>query len=221
MSFLWRRLAATGVGVLALDLPGSGDSAGDFSEARWDWWIYALGVGADWLENESGRPISLCGLRLGAALALELARLRGHRFARAILLDPVVHGEQTMTQYLRLRVAFSGLQTASHDRRETTASLRRSLARGESIEVAGYILAPELVAAIDAVDLSHESEMPFIPVDWIESSPHPHQEMVNSWSAADPAVTYHPVNVKHYWTHTRANAPHYQELASTLERIVA
>src|SRR5579864_8605852 len=44
-----RALAATGSGILLLDLFGTGDSGGDFCDARWELWIDDILAAADWL----------------------------------------------------------------------------------------------------------------------------------------------------------------------------
>ena len=64
-----RELSKAGVGVLLLDLFGTGDSAGSFSDARWDVWLQDVGTGLDFLEQRGLRP-SLWGLRLGGLLAM-------------------------------------------------------------------------------------------------------------------------------------------------------
>ena len=54
---------------------------------------------------------------------------------------------------------------------ETTKSLRATLAEGRSIEVGGYELAPEMAAALDALDLSGAALAPELRIDWIEVVP--------------------------------------------------
>lgn len=222
MSYLWRRLAAVGVGVLAIDLPGCGDSAGDFSEARWDNWMAAARTGLAWLESESDALVTLCGLRLGAVMALEMAGKSEGRVERVILMEPVICGEEMMTQFLRLRVAFSGLQSRESEKRLNTGELRRRFTAGEAVEIAGYILAPELIAVIDQLDLRAVRYYPAVPVDWIQITPSSSvDEVVELWQLGGAVVRYHPVTCKSYWTYTRANAPFYEQLALALEGVFA
>jgi exosortase A-associated hydrolase 2 len=159
-----RALAAQGYGVLQIDLYGCGDSAGDFGDARWEAWLDDVARARHWLEQQLGVPAGLWGLRLGALLALEAAR---HATPAALLLwQPVLHGQAFMTQFLRLRVASQMLGDGGGG---GTAALRATLQQGSPLEVAGYTLAPALVAAIDALDGSKLAPPP-CPVHWLEVS---------------------------------------------------
>jgi hypothetical protein len=211
MAYVWRRLAQSGAGVLAVDMPGCGDSAGDFGDARWPQWLDAIYRAHDWLQQSSERPISVCGLRLGAALALESERRID--WNRLVLLQPVIRGKEMMTQFLRLRVAFSGLRGVPAER-ETTQSIRGAMASGSKLEVAGYALDPELVQAIDEVDLSTFRPRTNCPIRWLETTSMEAAASVTAgWEAA---VTVIHVDVKPYWTHTRGEAPEYDTLVSAV-----
>lgn len=214
----FRRLAETGVGVLAVDLPGCGDSEGEFEDASWNSWKSSLQTSLNWLHRNSGRPISLCGMRLGGVLALEISGDCPAPPERIVLLQPVISGEQMMTQYLRARVAFSGMR-GQPDRRETTAVLRQRLAEGESLEVAGYVLTPHLVAAIDRVDLRIFRPGPAVPIDWLITQPSTEADIIETWRSSGVRVNLHSVAVKPYWLHTRGNAADYEPLALCLVRI--
>jgi exosortase A-associated hydrolase 2 len=161
-----RALAASGVGVLLLDLHGTGDSGGDFRDARWCTWLRDVETGADWLQRQGRSRVGAWGLRLGALLAAELAS-RGGRFDRLLLWQPVVSGEAMMTQFLRVRIA-AALGDAGT--RETTKLLREKLRSGDSIEVAGYELHAELWAAIDTARLDRLPPTT-TAVDWVELVP--------------------------------------------------
>jgi len=146
-----RRLVHAGYGVLLLDPAGTGDSGGDFADARWDGWLEDIAAGLDWLEGR-GRPLAgLWGLRLGGLLAVAAARANPARVPRLLLWQPVTSGRTFLNQFLRLRVA-AGL--SGDGERETTATLRAALAAGEPVEIAGYPLAPALAAAIEGADLT-------------------------------------------------------------------
>ena len=70
-ALLGRSLAARGVGCLALDLHGTGDSEGDFADARWEIWRRDAVAARDWLAGQGYASVSVVGLRLGACLALD------------------------------------------------------------------------------------------------------------------------------------------------------
>jgi exosortase A-associated hydrolase 2 len=224
MSSLWRFLAAEGVGVFAIDLPGCGDSEGDFADATWDAWLDALRTAWLWLLENSGRPSSICGLRLGAILALELIDRITAKPDKVILLSPVLTGEQMMTQFLRLRVAFSGMRDVP-EKRETTKVLRSLIAEGEKLEIAGYVLNPELVRRIDRLSLAAWTpQRANLRIDWLDCGPGGLAGLADSisetWRNAGAAVHHQSVDVKPYWTHTRGAADEYYALARALAAIV-
>ncbi|MES2018652.1 MAG: hydrolase 2, exosortase A system-associated [Pseudomonadota bacterium] len=157
-----RALAAIGYGVLQVDLHGCGDSDGDFAEARWEQWQADVGAASAWLHDRLGQPVGLWGLRLGALLALDYAR--SHPVAQLLLWQPVLAGAAFLTQFLRLRVA--GDMLADEAPASGTKQLRAQLSAGQRLEIAGYMLAPELAAAIDALDAANLA--PACPVHWFE-----------------------------------------------------
>lgn len=162
-----RALAAAGVAVLQLDLHGCGDSDGDFADARWEQWKRDVEHACQWLHQRTGVQPGLWGLRLGALLALDYAQNRRatHDMPERLLLwQPVMHGANFMTQFLRLRVAGAMLDDSAPA--AGTKELRAMLATGRVLEVAGYELAPELAAAIDALDGAGME--PPCPLTWIE-----------------------------------------------------
>jgi len=101
-----RAFTRAGHAVLQIDLAGCGDSSGDFGQARWDTWRADVALGADWLRARVDAPLRLWGLRLGALLALDYARLQDAQPVAGMLLwQPVLKGSTCLTQFLRLRLA--------------------------------------------------------------------------------------------------------------------
>jgi len=160
-----RALAGAGIGALVVDLYGTGDSAGDFRDARWETWRDDVSAAVAWLETWGRDRIGLLGVRLGGLLAMEVAAANQGRVDRAILWQPVARGERMLTQFLRLRVAASMGGSAAQ---ETTTSLRETFASGQSTQIAGYEVAPELAAALDSADIAAHGPAAGVPVDWIE-----------------------------------------------------
>lgn len=140
-----RRLAARGIDVLLLDPFGTGDSAGDFSDARWEIWREDVKAAVAWLGRRCGGRVGLWGLRLGALLAAEVAAGASGSVVRVLLWQPVLSGDRFLTQFLRLRVA-AGMGKGGNP--ERAKDLRARLQSGEVLEVAGYNLAPALAEAI-------------------------------------------------------------------------
>lgn len=147
-----RKFAADGISVLQMDLLGCGDSSGQFADARWESWKEDLAFGVKWLQNRGYRAIHLWGLRLGALLALDYARDIGTGLSSVLIWQPVLNGEQFLTQFLRLRVAGELLGGGSVS--TGTKLLRNELAAGHVLEIGGYALAPALALAIDQVNLA-------------------------------------------------------------------
>lgn len=199
-----RRLAGEGVAVLQVDLHGCGDSSGDFAEVRWETWLEDIALARDWLERRAGMRAGLWGLRLGALLALDFARLDGKRLERLVLWQPVTGGATFLTQFLRLRLAQDMLGVGDGERKGTDA-LRQSLLGGETLEIAGYELAPELAAAIDGCDAA--SLVPGgIPVDWFEVVPEAGRPMppgrrrvADGWLERDVDLRVHLVTGLPFW----------------------
>ena len=161
-----RRLAAQGYGVLQIDLLGTGDSAGDFFDARWDLWKQDLDTGAAWLRARVDTPLTLWGLRLGALLALDVARTAAMPLAPMLLWQPVASGSTYLTQFLRLRTANAML--GDDDAAQTgTKALRAALQAGQTLEIAGYDLTPALAHAIDTLP-ALEAMVPPVAVHWFD-----------------------------------------------------
>jgi exosortase A-associated hydrolase 2 len=103
-------------------------------------------------------------LRLGAVLACDVAQ-REERVDQLLLWQPVTNGSQFLTQFLRLRLASEML--AGGAATSATRELLQALAQGQSLEIAGYELHPDLAAALERVKL--EDLTPAVKrVDWME-----------------------------------------------------
>jgi exosortase A-associated hydrolase 2 len=161
-----RRLAELGVDVLLLDLFGTGDSAGDFADARWDIWRSDVRTAIDWLGSRTDGNAGLWGVRLGALLAADVLAAETVQIPCLLLWQPVLSGDRYLTQFLRLRVAATMNAGAE---KESTKALRERLSRGESLEIAGYELAPALADSISSLQLQSRMEgLGTLPVTWLE-----------------------------------------------------
>ena len=162
------RLAEKGMAVLLLDPFGTGDSAGDFRDARWDTWRDDVKTALAWLSERCEGPVGLWGLRLGALLAADVAAQYPGGLARLLFWQPLLSGDNYLTQFLRLRVA-AGMNGGAE--KETTKDLRAKWADGETVEVAGYDVSAELAAAISNIQLQELiSSLGDLPLDWFELS---------------------------------------------------
>lgn len=143
-----RSFAKRGVAVLQIDLYGCGDSDGDFGDAAWETWKNDIDFAWQWLNHKGYESIYSWGLRLGALLALDCARESKYGFEKHVLWQPVINGKSFMTQFLRLKLA-NGLMTGEKGEALSVKGLREMLNRGQSLEIAGYMLDPQLAAVID------------------------------------------------------------------------
>jgi exosortase A-associated hydrolase 2 len=145
-----RALADGGWAVLQIDLLGCGDSSGDFGDATWAAWLEDIARGYRWLEAKyRARPV-IWGIRLGGLLAVQsLAKLGSQ--PDLILWQPVLSGRVHLAQFLRLKVAGDALGEAAV--RTDTKALRQQLARGETVEIAGYALSRSLAEPMEAAEL--------------------------------------------------------------------
>ena len=163
-----RRLAASGLAVLQIDLYGCGDSDGQSGDAHWEIWKQDLMLALTWLRDRSNTPVALWGLRLGGLLALDVAQERGD-LASVLLWQPVIDGPAYLTQFLRLRLAADMLASGQGGQGGTDA-LRRLLADGVSLDIAGYTMTPALAAAIDHA-MPDVIAPPTCAVHWLEVAP--------------------------------------------------
>jgi len=197
-----RAFAALGFGVLQLDYFATGDSDGDFSEARWPIWLGDVGAAIDWLERRGLGPIGLWGLRFGALLAAAAANARPETIKRLVFWQPIVDGKSMLTQFLRIRIAAAMADGGAVEKVET---LRAALAAGESVEVAGYELAAELADAIAAARLDAVAPAA-AAIDWFEVAPEAgaallpaSQRVIDAWRQKGLAISTSVVAGDPFW----------------------
>jgi exosortase A-associated hydrolase 2 len=201
---LARRLAKSGIGVLLVDLYGTGDSEGDFHDARWQIWRDDVLAGISWLIARGHDSVDLLGLRLGGVLAMDAAKLGSAQIDRIVLWNPVTSGRNHVNQFLRLRTlgGISGDEMA----RETTKELRALLTGGQMIDVLGYRFSPPLAKDLDTLNLAEFGAACTANVDWFEVtgenangfSPGS-SRILDVWLEKGVRVAAHPVLDKPFW----------------------
>ncbi|MDK6078669.1 hydrolase 2, exosortase A system-associated [Massilia varians] len=199
-----RELAALGYGVLQPDLDGTGDSSGDFGDARWETWKDDLAACCAWLGERIAQPPLLWGLRLGALLALDYAQAAAHPLRALILWQPVASGQVYLTQFLRMRTLNAVLADSASEQTGTRA-LRAALQSGVTLEVGGYTLDPALAAAIDALT-PLEGHTPPCPVHWFEMAapgsralPPGAARAADAWRRRHARLQVHAVDCPPFW----------------------
>lgn len=198
-----RALAAQGIGVLLLDLHGCGDSAGDFGDASWDGWLRDIAQARAWIEDKLACNAGLWGLRVGALLAVLHAQKASRAPERLLLWQPVTNGSGYLNGFLRLRLAGELLAGGSDS--GGTEALRETLAAGESIEIAGYTLNPQLAAGLDAADA--RALGPRCPIHWVEVMaaagrplPPAAVRVADTWRLQGSRVDVHQVTGPQFWS---------------------
>ena len=164
LRLLCSEAARRGMLVIETDLHGTGDSSGDFGDARWDGWLNDLEASANWLRQQGCVTISLLGVRAGALLAWEILRTRRTPIRSLVLWQPVLTGKAVVTDMLRARLAAASTQGG----RETVSGLRQQLESGHAVEAAGYLLAPNLVRDLDQLAITPNPGLPLPPMCWLE-----------------------------------------------------
>jgi exosortase A-associated hydrolase 2 len=154
-----RALAQSGFAVLQIDLTGCGDSSGDFGDATWQGWVNDVVAGCHWLRQRCPAPVApdasppplwLWGLRAGCLVAVDAA-MQLDEPCNFLFWQPPASGKPVLQQFLRLKVAGDMLSGQSKGVME---ALRQQLASGSSVEIAGYMLAPELASGLEQANLA-------------------------------------------------------------------
>ena len=197
-----RALASEGWLVLRIDLAGTGDSAGEFADARWSVWLDDISAAWQWLGEQAGGERWLLSLRFGALLASAWMRHSGER-PGLMLWQPVAAGKMHLVQFLRLKAASEMLSDS--DAKGVVSGLRASLAAGEAVEVAGYTISAELAEAIGKATLELPEDFG-APVRLIEVLPAGKTEhsaaarsLLQRLSAAAKDLSSRAVNGPSFW----------------------
>jgi alpha-beta hydrolase superfamily lysophospholipase len=141
-------LSGNGFPVLRIDLPGSGDSAGNPTDAgRLSAWTKAITVSARWLRARDGvQRVAVIGIGLGAMIAYRAAS------QGAPIDDLVLWGAQTKGRaLLRELRAFSRLEAAAITAADEP---EHPAAPDGALVVNGYLMSAETVGELEALDLA-------------------------------------------------------------------
>lgn len=193
-----RAFAAAGYGFLNLDLTGTGESSGDFADARIDTWQDDARTGLAWLHEKTGHMPILMGLRAGALLAASL-----QANAPLVLWQPVGNGETMINQFLRIRIAAALTGNAE---KETTKGLRAQWQAGEGVEIAGYEISPALADGFDNLRLADMAPSANAPVIWVETGsdergPSPaSQRIMDTWTEKGAKLNSYLCQGDPFWT---------------------
>jgi len=119
-------LAESRISALLLDPFGTGDSAGDFADARWETWIADLRVAVMALAARGVQRVGLLGMRLGAVLAVAAAATLASPCFATALWQPVVEGNRHLAEWAsRTHAAGPIERLEASDRRDDARVPRR------------------------------------------------------------------------------------------------
>ena len=209
-----RALSQAGYAVLQIDLLGCGDSSGDFGDATWNSWVSDVVQGCHWLRHQSNTPgagsgevpLWLWGLRTGCLLAVAAAS-RLEEACNFLFWQPPPSGQPLLQQFLRLKVVGDMLGGQAKGVME---GLRQQLASGAPVEIAGYLLSPDVASGLEHAALSppvdHGSTQ---RLEWFEISTRIDASLspvsaktVTQWQRAGLAVKSHIVHGPAFWQTT-------------------
>jgi exosortase A-associated hydrolase 2 len=149
-----RALAAAGFSVLQIDLHGCGDSSGDFGDASWDDWVHDVVQAVGWLSARDAAhaqaPLWLWGLRAGCLVAAQAATQLTEP-SNFCFWQAASSGKLILQQFLRLKLAADMLGGNSKGLMD---AMKQALAQGQSLEIAGYSLAPALAQGLEQAALN-------------------------------------------------------------------
>ena len=203
-TLLAERVQRHNANFFSLDLFGTGDSEGEFHDARWEIWLDNLQTGIDYLHRKQQEHITLIGLRLGAILAAEFCQKYAFHPDQLILWQPPGSGRQLMTQFLRVQIAAD--MHGGDGTGVTTKALRAQLDNGASLEIAGYDIHPELFHAIDRLRLADILPHVHQPIQLLEITGKSDKPLTlgtrKLLESLPSSVTVHaqPVNGEPFWS---------------------
>ncbi len=157
---LGRTLASRGIRTVVPDVFGTGDSAGEFGDARLDTWNDDMRASVAWARSQCDGPCHALLVRFGACLyphsAEWLAEGGAHRVAAW---QPEHEGSAVLRQLLRMKVMS---ERVTWGRSTKLATLREALlADGGETELGGYVFRAPLANAIESAGFDWDT----LPVD--------------------------------------------------------
>ncbi len=159
-----RALSTYGVGTLVSDMLGTGDSAGEFSDASWEIWHSDLKLGIAWLREHAHGCNTIWGIRLGAIMAAQLAA-EDSLIERIMFWQPIIQGKNYWTQFLRIRIA---AEMEMKDGVKSTEALRKCSEQGGIVEVSGYPVGSALARRLDDLRMPEIHRLADKEVTWFE-----------------------------------------------------
>jgi len=160
------RLAEQGYTVYMFDLYGTGDSAGEISDASWEIWCGDISCIIQKMLYDGFISSSILALRMGALLLEAVFESTELEIDRVVLWQPTINGEVLLHQFFRLKLAADMIGTAGGQM--NAKEIKKVLASGNSVEIAGYYINPMIENSIRSAKLENIIFPQFIKIDWFE-----------------------------------------------------
>ena len=230
-----RALAGAGHAVLQIDLLGCGDSDGSFGDATWQAWLGDVNWACAWAQARFAQDWPgaatpqwwLWGQRLGCLLANQACTLQAQAW-HLLYWQPSLLGKTVLQQFLRLHTVGALIKGAGETNNRKTVKPQELLEQGRSVEVAGYVIHPDLARGMQAAVLepppavSASQRLIWLDVaDTASADPNPSQlKVLAQWQQTPWAVMRQTVTGPNFWQTTEIeDAP--ALLAATLGSLQA
>ncbi|MFK8053055.1 MAG: hypothetical protein AB8F65_08770 [Woeseiaceae bacterium] len=142
---LGQRLAAEGVMLVVPDLSGTGDSEGEFLEARWSHWCADMAAAKHWIAARGITQVDALAVRFGACLYADCADLwAADADYRLACWQPELDGAKALKQLMRLKVMSDRVTWGE----KTKLGDLQATLKTAPVEIGGYQFHPELAASI-------------------------------------------------------------------------
>lgn len=147
-----RTFAAAGYEVLRFDWRGTGDSGGAFSEANVEHWLGDLRHVINTARQMSEAPITLLGLRFGAALAWQIATDSAVEIENLVLWEPIVNGSSYARQNRQRSQIRAQMTQGSAPGTET---IKTTQSPDSGFDFDGFFINEKLQNEMAAIDLQN------------------------------------------------------------------
>lgn len=184
-------MSAQGYHCVLFDLYGTGDSSGEFFEATWSLWLSNIADMMRWTEQQGLSVTHFLGIRSGALLLGDyLARYPTASFKSLLLWQPMIEGREQVDFIQRLARLQTTPESSSSD---------------EMLQVAGYRMAPDLLADLHKTRLIDLKLVGLRDIAWFDVvasedslCSEPISAILNHWKAHS-SCTYHKIVGAPFW----------------------
>ncbi len=210
-TMLAQQLSMRGYGYLVVDTYGSGDSAGDTLDVRWDQIYQDLNTAIEHAFSLGYKHVSLLGIRLGALHVMQVAA-KCPNIKRLIFWQPIINGQSALTQFLRIKIAAS---IGRNEEPGTIKDFEAQIARGEYLNVTGYDIHPEFFNGIKTAHFKNHIASCSMPVGWFTTltsadrkTPQGDIKLIQSWREQGSDIRHIEVIGPSFWqAHERTLVP--------------